>query len=52
MNWPPYLSDLNSIKHLWFQLKELIYEIRSDIETVSEGEDTIRAVLLKALQEA
>ena len=52
INWPSYLSDLNLIEHLWFRLKELIYEIRPDIETVSEGEDTVRAVLLKALQEA
>ena len=52
MNWPPYSPDLNPIEHLWFRLKELIYEIRPDIETVSGGEDTVRAVLLKALQEA
>ena len=52
MDWPSYSPDLNSIKHLWFRLKELVYKIRPDIETVSGGEDTIRAVLLKALQEA
>ena len=52
MNWPSYLPDLNPIEYLWFRLKELVYEIRSDIETVSGGEDTVRAVLLKALQEA
>lgn len=52
MNWPPYSPDLNPIEHLWFRLKELVYEIRPDIETVSGGDDTVREILLKALQEA
>ena len=32
LEWPPYSPDLNPIKHLWFRLKQLVYEVRLDIE--------------------
>ena len=52
MKHPSYSSDLNSIEHLWFWLKELIYQVRPDIEQVDENDDKVREELLRALQEA
>ena len=45
LEWPPYSLDLNSIKHLWFQLKQLVYQVNPQIEQVKGDADTIRDVL-------
>ena len=52
MDWPPYSPDLNSIEHLWYWLKEIVYEWRPDLMNVKGGDEVIREKLLKALQEA
>jgi transposase len=51
MNWSSYSSDLNLIEHLWFSLKKGVYQIRSDIDFVTDEEDTIRDKLFGALKE-
>ena len=52
IDWPPYFPDLNPIEHLWFRLKQLVYEVRPDIDEVGGSEDIIRDALFEALEEA
>ena len=52
LDWSFYSPDLNSIEHLWFCLKKLVYVINSDIEKVTEGVEKIKEALDKALIEA
>ena len=51
-DWPPYSLDLNPIEHLWYLLKQLVYQVNPDIDSVTGSEDTVREVLWKALEEA
>ena len=52
MNWPPYSSDMNSIEHLWFLLKEKVYDVCSDIEKAGGDDEKIRETLFEALFKA
>ena len=45
----PYSLDLNLIEHLWFHLKELVYDHCPDIEKVDGDDDKVRKALLDAL---
>lgn len=52
MEWSPYSPNLNPIKHLWFTLKKLVYEVRPDIEDVPGGDEKVQEALFAALEEA
>ena len=51
-DWLFYSSDLNFIEHAWYELKKLVYQINSNIDSVTGSDDKIREVLWKALKEA
>ena len=50
--WPPYSPDLNPIEHLWFRLKQLVYQVNPQIEQVKGDIDTVRDALWDALEQA
>ena len=52
LEWPPYSPDLNPIEHLWFRLKNLVYQVNPDIEKVGGNVDTVREALFEALERA
>ena len=52
LEWPPYSPDLNPIEHLWFRLKNLVYQVNPDIEKVGRNADTVREALFEALERA
>jgi hypothetical protein len=51
MAFPPYSPDLNPIEHIWFPLKEKVYELRPDIEEI-HGEEAVKGILGSTLEEA
>lgn len=50
--WPPYSPDLNSIKHLWFYLKELVHEIHPELLIMGGSAGTRKVALKEAIIEA
>jgi transposase len=52
LEWPLYSPDFNPIENLWRKFKEMVFKVRSDIEQVVRGVDTVREQLGEALQEA
>ena len=50
-NWSFYSSDLNFIEHVWYELKKLIYEVNSNIDSMTDSDDKIREILWKTLKE-
>lgn len=46
--WPPYSPDLNPIEHIWPRLKEAIYELRPDFDTIT-GASNQQAALEEVL---
>ena len=45
LEWPPYSPDLNPIEYLWFRLKQLVYEVRPDIEQVGGDANSVQDAL-------
>ena len=50
MKWPFYSLNLNFIKHLWYKLKEMIYDAHLNIEWLRESDEKIQTALLTDLQ--
>ena len=52
IDWPPYSPNLNPIEHVWYVLKQLVYQVNPDIDSVTSSDDKVHEVLWKALEEA
>ena len=51
-NWSSYSSDLNCIEHIWFKLKEKVYQVNSNIESIDGGVDRVTNALWNVLKQA
>ena len=50
IDWSFYSLDLNLIEHLWYLLKQLVYQINSDIDSMTVSENIVREILWKTLK--
>jgi len=51
VGWPPYSPDLNPIEHLWLHLKELIYKLDPELDSI-KSKDVQRDHLCQVLPRA
>jgi len=52
IKWLFYSSDLNSIEHLWFYLKKMVYKVCLNIEQVCNDDEKVQMILFEVLKEA
>lgn len=51
IKWPPYLPNLNPIKHLQWALKKMVYKLYPELATIGKSKEDLKA-LRRALKEA
>jgi len=54
ISWPPYSLDLNPMEHLWPRLKELIYKLDPELDSITNKEtqkDCLCQVLPRAWEQ-
>ena len=52
IDWPPYSPNFNPIEHVWYVLKQLVYQVNPDIDSATGSDDKVLEVPWKALEEA